>query len=310
MTHPTAPAPLTRQMTLLVSRISARGRAERQGREALRILRAAGWDVTVQLTDLSDIPADLAEAAGGPLVGAVGGDGYLSAVARGVVNGGGGILVPFPAGSGNDLCRTLGLGVDPVARARSLAEANEAELAQRVQRLDGMWVQTADRDERQLALGVVSLGIDATANLVANRSWIRHGPLSYTWGGLHAFFSHRRGLVNGTVDGREHDFSGWIASVSNTGRIGGGIQLVPSSDPSDGMLEVFNVGNISRWRALPLLARVLSRRAPDSPLVKLFRGVGVTIEADPSLPVMADGDLLGHTPVRVDVAPRLVRVLV
>ncbi len=302
------------EMTLLVSRISGRGRAERYGLEVARILRGAGWSVEVIFTDAADDPQWMAEHAGSRLVGAIGGDGYLAATGRGVALGNTGrVLVPFPGGTGNDLCRALGVGLSLTGRAKELAALVEGDLDAAVRSIDGMWVrggkENGDQEKKEhLAFGVVSLGIDASANILSNQSSLR-GSLSYIVGAVRAFFSQSHQRVLGFVDGKDYDFTGWIASVSNSGWIGGGINLVPDSNLDDGLLEVFNVGPTGRLRVVPLLIRVLAHLGPKSPLVNLVEGREVRLESDVALPAMADGDLVAYTPVTVRVAPGILPVL-
>ena len=180
-----------RSILLLVSSMSAGGRSVRLGPRIVRILRGGGWEVAVRLTTPGDDPAALAaQVASDSIVAALGGDGYLGAVARGCHDSGA-LFVPFPGGRGNDLCRALGIGTDPLARARDVASlgfvsgtaGDEAvagrarratdALASRVRPLDGMWVRS--RDGVRLALGVVSVGLDARANILANESSLTSG---------------------------------------------------------------------------------------------------------------------------------------
>ena len=128
-------------MLLLVSSMSAGGRSVRLGPRIVRILRGGGWEVAVRLTTPGDDPAAIAGGVtAGSIVAALGGDGYLSAVARGCHESDA-LFVPMPGGRGNDLCRALGVGTDPLARARRLAplglSSDEAGAAWA--RLDRSW---------------------------------------------------------------------------------------------------------------------------------------------------------------------------
>ena len=198
-----------RSILLLVSSMSAGGRSVRLGPRIVRILRGGGWEVAVRLTTPGDDPAAIAgEVAAGSFVAALGGDGYLGAVARGCHESDA-IFVPLPGGRGNDLCRALGIGTDPLVRARSLAPlgfssdeagADSSEwLAWRVRPLDGMWVRS--RDGVRLALGIVSIGLDARANILANESSLTSGPLAYGYGAFAALASHEPTEIVATVDG-------------------------------------------------------------------------------------------------------------
>lgn len=298
-----------KRMTLLVSKLSGRGKARLQGQRVANLLREGGWIVDLYQMGIQDSPAGLVELTSDPYIGAVGGDGYLATVARAVAQHPGKTLVPFPAGSGNDLCRALGVGTSAIRWAKKLADLTDRQLSERTALMDGMVVRAGDREAEKLTWGIVSLGIDATANLIANESRHFRGSLSYTWGALQAFLQQQHVTTRGWVNGEEQDLTGWIASVSNTGWMGGGINLVPSSALDDGQLELFNVGPTSKPRAIPLLARVLAHRKPRSSLVRLCTGTEFRLECEDPTPVMADGDLVGHTPVTVRVAPRALSVL-
>ena len=305
-------------MLLLVSSMSAGGRSVRLGPRIVRILRGGGWEVAVRLTTPGDDPAAIAGGvAAGSIVAALGGDGYLSAVARGCHESDA-LFVPMPGGRGNDLCRALGVGTDALVRARRLAplglSSDEAgasssdSLASRVRPLDGMWVRS--RDGVRLALGIVSIGLDARANILANESSLTSGPLAYGYGAFAALASHEPAEIVATVDGVERNMSGWIASVSNSGRFGGGITLVESSDMSDGVLEVCHVGPLSVARALPVLAKVVAGRAKNHPAIEVESARVVSFAAPAGMVAMADGDRIASIPFTVDVAPGVVSVLV
>lgn len=307
-----------RSMLLLVSSMSAGGRSVRLGPRIVRILRGGGWEVAVRLTTPGDDPSALAgEVVAGSIVAALGGDGYLSAVARGCHESDA-LFVPMPGGRGNDLCRALGIGTDPLMRARRLASlglsadevgaSSSDSLSSRVRPLDGMWVRS--RDGVRLALCIVSIGLDARANILANESSLSSGPLAYGYGAFAALASHEPTEIVATVDGVKRNMSGWIASVSNSGRFGGGITLVESSDMSDGVLEVCHVGPLSVARALPVLAKVVAGRAKNHPAIEVESARVVSFAAPEGMVAMADGDRIASIPFTVDVAPGVVSVLV
>ena len=128
-------------MRLLVSSMSAGGRALRVGPSVVAALRGGGWDVEVVVTTAGDDPASMV-APGADAVGALGGDGFLAAVAQGCHDHGA-VLVPMPGGRGNDLCRALGVGADPLQRASGLAPlgSDRGAIGGSVRAIDGMWVR-------------------------------------------------------------------------------------------------------------------------------------------------------------------------
>jgi len=208
-----------------------------------------------------------------------------------------------------DAALDIPLNAESVADVAALPSRVHAIVyVERVRRRDGMWVRS--RDGVRLALGVVSVGLDARANILANESSLTSGPLAYGYGAFAALASHEPTEIIATVDGRECDLSGWLASVSNSGRFGGGITLVESSDMSDGILEVCHVGPMSVARALPILARVVGGRAKNHPAIEVETARMVSFSAPAGMIAMADGDRIASIPFTVDVAPGVVSVLV
>ncbi|WP_051259232.1 diacylglycerol/lipid kinase family protein [Schaalia suimastitidis] len=316
-----------RRLVLLVSSMSAHGIAVTVGPKVVSTLRRAGWHVDARVTTPDENPEQVAASLGHCCVGALGGDGYLSAVAAGVRRGEG-ILVPFPGGRGNDLCRALGLGTDPVARAAALgagdvdakgdADPHEGvrprhaigeDLARRLTRIDALRVTGEDKRAR-MVLGIVSFGFDACANQVANQTaWIKTGSLAYAYGAVASLRRFRPTPITAIVDGERLDLGGWLTSLSNSGWFGGGINLAPSSSLTDGTMELVHVAPMPLRQAVRVLSKVLVSRGQHPSMV--VRPVSrVQIEGPKGMVAMADGDEVAVVPLDIDVEPAAVAVLI
>lgn len=294
-------------MTLLVSSVSARGRALRLGRDVVSTLRRGGWDVEVRVTSTIHDIAEETRGDGAHYVGALGGDGYLASAASGRAEHPG-VLVPFPGGRGNDLCRYLDIGVDAVVWAQRLAAADMDQVEEWTGPMDAIAVSSSAGVK--MALGIVSLGIDATANQVANDSWLRSGPFAYTWGAFAGFFGKfRPEPIEAIIDGEPVELGGWITSISNTGWFGGGVNILPQSRADDGIMEVLNVSRISRAKALPILTRALAMRQIDHPVIKVLSGRSLQMNRPVGMVAMADGDVIGHLPLVAEVVPGALSVV-
>ncbi len=288
-----------KQLHLLVSSMSNRGRSLTEGRKVVQVLRQSGWKVTITVTAGTDDLGATAKQLPGALVGAIGGDGYLAAIGGALAEDPEKTLVPLPGGRRNDQCRALGIPMSAQKQAQRIANGETT-----TKTIDGMWVE--DKSGRTFALGVVSLGVDAHANQVANRSSIGSGPLAYGWGAVHGLFRYRPQVFETSLG----SVGGWAASISNSGWIGGGVNLVPGSDLNDGTLEVLEVMPAPRWRVLPTLAKVLAARNVNTPLVKIVNCQSISVDAPAGVAAMADGDVVAHTPFTVAAAPGALRVLV
>ena len=64
-----------------------------------------------------------------------------------------------------------------------------------------MWVTDEAARVPTLVLGVISLGIDARANVLANESFLTNGPLAYGYGAFAALASFRPVRILARVDG-------------------------------------------------------------------------------------------------------------
>lgn len=327
------------KLKLFVSALSGKGRALRRAPKVAALLRSQGWNVDVRVTHRSDDPAALAAACTNHWVAVLGGDGYIARIAT-QVGARGGVVIALPGGRGNDLCRCLGIGTDAVAYVRSLPTASEicAEGAgehPRVRGVDAMQVRALKRvndgqdaagqrppspgkdlegkdleEKPAQVLGIVSFGLDAVANQIANDTSIASGTFAYAWGALRALQQFQPKTMEIEVDGTRRRIRGWLVSVSNSGWFGGGINIVPSSNPSDGRLELLTVDPVPKRHAIRVLARVLAMRKVDDPILHLEQVTSVKIWESAGLVAMGDGDQVGEGPLEISLNSEVFRVFV
>lgn len=326
-------------LKLFVSALSGKGRALRRAPKVAALLRSQGWNVDVRVTHRSDDPAALAAACTNHWVAVLGGDGYIARIAT-QVGARGGVVIALPGGRGNDLCRCLGIGTDAVAHVRSLPTASEicagdAGEHPRIRGVDAMQVRALNRvndgqdaagqrppspgkdlegkaleEKPAQVLGIVSFGLDALANQIANGTSIASGTFAYAWGALRALQQFQPKTMEIEVDGTRRRIRGWLVSVSNSGWFGGGINIVPSSNPSDGRLELLTVDPVPKRHAIRVLARVLAMRKVDDPILHVEQVTSVKIWESAGLVAMGDGDHVGEGPLEISVSPEVFRVFV
>lgn len=322
------------KLKLFVSALSGKGRALRRAPKVAALLRSQGWNVDVRVTHRSDDPAALAAACTNHWVAVLGGDGYIARIAT-QVGARGGVVIPLPGGRGNDLCRCLGIGTDAVAHVRSLPTASQictedAGEHPRIRGVDAMQVRALkgenegqdaagqgpsspakDLEENPVqVLGIVSFGLDALANQIANDTSFASGTFAYAWGALRALQQFQPKTMEIEVDGVRRRIRGWLVSVSNSGWFGGGINIVPSSNPSDGRLELLTVDPVPKHHAIRVLARVLAMRKVDDPILHVEEVTSVKILDSAGLVAMGDGDQVGEGPLEISVSPEVFRVFV
>lgn len=250
---------------------------------------------------------------------ALGGDGTVHQ-ALGAVAGTEVPLGIVAVGTGNDIARSLGLPSRDVASAvRIILEALRGE--GRIAPLDAIRATRPGGEpvpaEHEWSLAVVSAGFDAAVNERANRLTWPHGEARYLRGVLEELGDLRPYGYRVTTDSGTWSGPALLLAAANTRYIGGGMDIVPHTDPTDGMLDLIRLDPVGRSRLLALLARLLRGTHLGRPGISLERTSAVVIEALEETPErrrpphpMADGERVAGLPLRLEAVRGAVRVLV
>ena len=223
---------------------------------------------------------------GDGLVGQVGGSLAGSQAPLGII----------PAGRGNDLARVLGIPVEPEAAIEVLATGIERP------------IDVGEANGKRF-LGVASCGFDSDANRIANEArWVK-GRLVYAYAALRALATWKPARFTLTLDGARHEFSGYSVAAANSAAFGGGMFVAPDAQLDDGQLDVVCVAQTSKLRYLRGLPKVFDGSHVSEEQVSVARAAEVTIEADRTFAVYADGDPLTDLPATVRILSRALRVI-
>lgn len=299
---------------IVVNPAAGRGRSLRVLRAVTAALDAA--DATYHVSESSSLD-DAREIAGraaqlGHVVVAVGGDGTAGALA-GVVASTNGRYGIIQAGRGNDLARVMDIPADPVAAADVL-------LAGTPRLVDLIAVSVPGHPESVVA-GSVYVGIPSIAGEIANRLKGLPGPLLYPVAALRALASwtpasFRAEIRGGTAGRGPQEFTGFAVVVANVAYFGAGMQVAPSAEIDDGVLDVVIMRDGPKLAFLRALARIRSGSHLSLPQVSVERGTEVILSIDRDMSAAADGDTLAcaaplraGTPLRIRVLPGALTVL-
>jgi YegS/Rv2252/BmrU family lipid kinase len=231
---------------------------------------------------------------------AAGGDGTVSAVADALV-GSGTALGILPMGTANVLARELGIPLDLDDAARLIA-GDHGRAAIDAMRIGGRHYLT------QVGVGLDALMIRDTATEQKKR----FGNLAYMWAAAKHLVGFQPRHFTLEVDGEPIKTRASDVVVANVGTLGHPpFRWGPDIRPDDGAVDVF----ISKARTIfdyVLLGwHVVTGRHKSDPNVSYLRAQrSVAIATRRPLPVQADGEVIGETPVRVELAPGAVTVVV
>ena len=266
-------------------------------------LGAKGWQYTIyETTGKDDFAAQVrrAKQSGCKVVIAGGGDGTISAVAQHLVN----TDIPLailPLGTANVLSLELGVPQDLGQAVKLLVDEHEEF------ELDLMQI-----GNRYFILQV-GVGIDAEMIKDTPREAKRRiGRLAYIITLLGKLFGYRSHRFILQVDGRKFRTRAWQVLLANAGTLGTPpFRWGPDIHPDDGELDlcIVKVRTLSDY---PRLAwQLLAGHYQDSPNIAYVRvRNSATIGSRKPLPVQADGEIIGHTPIQIKVIRNGVRVIV
>jgi len=287
-----------RRYAVAVNPAASFGGGKAVGPMLVEVLRADGHTVTMLQADSyvrleEAVRAALAEQPDALIV--VGGDGMVHLGINHVA----GTSIPLavmPSGTGNDMARGLGMPVgDPAAAIESLRAALAAPpVASDVLRIE-------NAEGVRYAAGVLSAGFDALVNERANLMRWPKGRQRYNLAIARELAALKPREYRLVVDGVERTERAILIAVANNTSFGGGMQIVPQADMTDGVVELFLVRPLSRTKFLAVFPKVFKGEHVGHPAVHIEPVRHVTIAADPTLAGYADGERVGLLPTTVSV---------
>ncbi|MGH3879070.1 MAG: diacylglycerol/lipid kinase family protein [Actinophytocola sp.] len=288
---------------MVVHPASGLGRAGRIADTVADRLRGAVDDlVTVAASTVEESRRLMEQAHGAKLdvLVVVGGDGSAhqgvqfcadTGVALGVV----------PAGTGNDLARTLGAPKDPLAATDALVAALKAGERTRMDlgRVSGgPWFA-----------GVLCAGFDSAVNERANRMRWPSGPRRYDLAILAELARLRPGPLTVVEDGTRAEHEATQIAIGNIPHYGGGIPICPDADPTDGQFDITLVGRASRLDMVKMLPGLRTGNHVHNPIVSCSRARQVRLGEANGWVAYADGERIGPLPVEVSCVPDALTVV-
>jgi YegS/Rv2252/BmrU family lipid kinase len=231
---------------------------------------------------------------------AVGGDGTVAAVAGALANGSKPVGI-VPAGTANALARELHIPLD-FNQALDLALDSPGR----------RYIDAIRVGEMCYFLNI-SVGVTSQTMLrVARQEKRRFGLMAYVWKGLRQILTARPQRFWLRVDGRRIACRASEVMVANAGILGlEAFQLDPGICLDDGYLDVCVVAARNLAEIQRFIFDILTRRGRLNPRFSRFKAQhNITIETGRRLPVQADGEVIGLTPIEIEILPGAVQMIV
>jgi len=244
------------------------------------------------LTELSREAA----AADTDVIVAVGGDGTVNRVVKGMI-GSNAALALVPAGSGNGLARHLGIPVDIIQSLKLITEGKTHI------------IDTVNLNN-DLFVSIAGVGFDA---LVAKKfsQGTRRGFFSYFKIVTNEYTWYRPRKYRMEIDGKQVTRQALFVSFANTNQFGYNTIISPDARIDDGLVDVCIVKKVPLLYAPHVVGLLLTRRIDSSGFVEIIRARQIKLTRNKNRVVNIDGEPVKLTKdLEITVNPLSLKVII
>jgi len=230
---------------------------------------------------------------------AIGGDGTIIEVISGLI-GSNAKLGIIPLGTGNMLAGNLGIPLNIQKAAEIILKGNSQK------------IDTGKINDRYFAF-MAGCGFDAKIIGEVSREKKRKlGLFAYYIEGFKQSFSPKYAVFKIKLNNEKIvKVRGLAVLIANGGNIIGDLlSLFPKASLNDGLLDLLIVSPRGFFDYLPIMLKIITKQPYDkSKKIQYFQAKQIEIQTKPALFVQADGDIVGKTPVKIEVIPESIEVL-
>lgn len=230
------------------------------------------------------------------VVYAVGGDGTVNEVARGIATTQQ-IMGILPKGSGNGLARHLGI---PMNFKKSLDYMGSTSVLS----MDSFTVNN------HLSVNVSGIGFDGhVANLFGKNG--NRGFWGYSKLVLKEFFRYREFKGKIEIDDQPYDLPAFIIAFANSSQFGNNARIAPQASVCDGILDVSFIRKIPLYQIPGFAGKMFTGHLAHSEYLVIKPGKRITLSFTEPMPYHIDGE--GMEPTRdfvIQMEPASIRMLV
>jgi len=259
-------------------------------------------------------------------IAVVGGDGTLSEAAQGFfqfadrleeppvsINPAASLAI-LPAGTGDDFARGLAGRRETLHHWSDVLVAHCRNDMENTRQTDVLYGICDNYRTPFICLNASTMGIggETAARVAAQGSFMRSlsGEARFAAAALARLLAWRERRVRITVDEEIYEGEMNLVAVANGLYAGGGMMLSPQATIDDGKLDVVSGSGLSRAQVMRELARIHKGGHIANPKVRLTQGSRVRVETfkpEDAMPIEADGNVRGVTPVEFRVMPAALR---
>ena len=216
----------------------------------------------------------------------VGGDGTLTRILQGII-GTKNKLGVIPSGSGNDTFRTIKM-------------LPEGETLVDIVKINDTYF-----------INVACTGLDAevgnNVEILREKTKIPASQL-YNASIIYTFVKYKFKKIKIKTSIKEIQDSYSILSICNGGYYGGGFNIAPKSQMTDGLLDIYYVEKMPKLRIIPLLLKLKKGKHEGKRRIHKFRTNNIELEFEEKVTFNIDGEKLTDNNFVIDVIPKAITI--
>ena len=279
---------------LISNRVAGSGSAGAYIDRVKALMENRGVDFEIRETQYPGHATELAKAAvdeGFDVIVAVGGDGTLRETALSVVHTDR-VLGLLPCGTGNDYARPLGIPTDAEAALDILLNGETRTV-------------DAGMANDQIFFNIAGFGFDVDVLDYTEefKPKCRNGETAYRLGCLKAVLGLKLRRSTLTFPDGTIERNVLMAAAGVGTHFGGGMNVLPESDMSDGLLDVCIAHDVKRIGVLKLLPKFIKGKHLGLKCITYRKATEVSVVCDPVSRIEVDGERMDGTPVTFRVLP-------
>lgn len=284
---------------LISNRVAGSGSAGAYIDRVKALMENRGVDFEIRETKYPGHATELAKAAvdeGFDVIVAVGGDGTLRETALSVVHTDR-VLGLLPCGTGNDYARPLGIPTDAEAALDILLNGETRTV-------------DAGMANDQIFFNIAGFGFDVDVLDYTEefKPKCRNGETAYRLGCLKAVLGLKLRRSTLTFPDGTIERNVLMAAAGVGTHFGGGMNVLPESDMSDGLLDVCIAHDVKRIGVLKLLPKFIKGKHLGLKCITYRKATEVSVVCDPVSRIEVDGERMDGTPVTFRILPGALKV--
>lgn len=228
------------------------------------------------------------------IVCAIGGDGTVNEVAKGLINSKTALAI-IPRGSGNGLARHFSIPMDPVDAIKKVNLAS-------IQTMDVCYINEIP------FFCLAGFGFDAHI-AKAFDDYGKRGLISYAWLSLKNFFTYKSKFYKLTTDQAELNIEAFLISIANASQFGNNTYIAPNAKTDDGLIDLAIIKPFPFWATPGILIKLFRRSIHTSKYYIPLQAKSIQIETQENF-AHIDGEPihLSHT-IQASIIPNSLHIV-